>query len=95
MRLKDLKSRKMKHVRLGENNSDRCWIVKIAIVGIFFLLVVRMGYLQIYMGEGSKYKAENNRVKFVRVDALRGNIFDANGEIVATNKIGYRLNYME
>ena len=94
MRLKDLKSRKMKHVRLGENNSDRCWIVKIAIVGIFFLLVVRMGYLQIYMGEEYKYKAENNRVKFVRVDALRGNIVDANGEIVATNKIGYRLNYL-
>ena len=49
---------------------------------------------RIYKGEEYKYKAENNRVKFVRVDALRGNIVDVNGEIVATNKIGYRLNYL-
>lgn len=94
MRMKDLKSRRVKNVRLGETNSDRCFFVKIGIIGVFFLLVVRMGYLQIYKGEEYKYKAENNRVKFVRVDALRGNIVDANGEIVATNKIGYRLNYL-
>ena len=94
MRMRDLKSKRVKNVRLGETNSERCFIVKIAIIGIFFLLVVRMAYLQIYMGEEYKYKAENNRVKFVRVDALRGNIVDVNGEIVATNKIGYRLNYL-
>lgn len=94
MRMKDLKSRRVRNVRLGETNSDRCFFVKIGIIGVFFLLVVRMGYLQIYKGEEYKYKAENNRVKFVRVDALRGNIVDANGEIVATNKIGYRLNYL-
>ncbi len=94
MRMKDLKSRRVKNVRLGETNSDRCFFVKIGIIGVFFLLVVRMGYLQIYKGEEYKYKAENNRVKFVRVDALRGNIVDVNGEIVATNKIGYRLNYL-
>lgn len=94
MRLKDLKNKRMRNVRLGETNSNRCFIVKIAIISVFFLLVVRMGYLQIYKGEEYKYKAENNRVKFVRVDALRGNILDVNGEIVATNKIGYRLNYL-
>ena len=94
MRLKDLKNKRMRNVRLGETNSNRCFIVKIAIISVFFLLVVRMGYLQIYKGEEYKYKAENNRVKFMRVDALRGNILDVNGEIVATNKIGYRLNYL-
>ena len=94
MRLKDLKNKRMRNVRLGETNSNRCFIIKIAIISVFFLLVVRMGYLQIYKGEEYKYKAENNRVKFVRVDALRGNILDVNGEIVATNKIGYRLNYL-
>ena len=65
MRMKDLKSRRVKNVRLGETNSDRCFFVKIGIIGVFFLLVVRMGYLQIYKGEEYKYKAENNRVKFV------------------------------
>lgn len=61
---------------------------------VFTLLVVRMGYLQIYKFDEYQYKAENNRVKFVRNDALRGNIVDVNGEIIATNKIGYRLNYL-
>ncbi len=94
MKMKDLKSKRIKSMKLGEGNSDRCWIVKLAIVGVFFLLIVRMGYLQIYKFDEYKYKAENNRVKFVRVNALRGNIIDKNGEIVATNKIGYRLNYL-
>lgn len=94
MRLKDLKNRKVKYAKIGETNSDRCFIVKIAIISIFFLLIIRMAYLQIYKGDEYKYKAENNRVKLVRVEALRGNIIDVNGEIVATNKIGYRLNYL-
>lgn len=94
MRLKDLKSKNRKYGKLGETNSERYMIVKIVIIVVFSLLVVRMGYLQIYKGEEYKYKAENNRVKFARVDALRGNILDVRGEVVATNKIGYRLNYL-
>ena len=93
IKMKDLKSKKIKGMKLGESNSDRCLIVKIVMLTVFTLLVVRMGYLQIYKFDEYKYKAENNRVKFVRNDALRGNIIDVNGEIIATNKIGYRLNY--
>ena len=94
IRMKDLKSKKIKGMKLGESNSDRCFIVKIVMLTVFTLLVVRMGYLQIYKFDEYQYKAENNRVKFVRNDALRGNIVDVNGEIIATNKIGYRLNYL-
>lgn len=94
MKMKDLKSKKIKKIKLGETDSDRGIIFKISVVGVFFLLIVRMAYLQIYMGDEYKYKSENNRVKFVRVEALRGNIVDVNNEIVATNKIGYRLNYL-
>lgn len=94
IKMKDLKSKKIKGMKLGESNSDRCLIVKIVMLTVFTLLVVRMGYLQIYKFDEYKYKAENNRVKFVRNDALRGNIIDVNGEIIATNKIGYRLNYL-
>lgn len=81
-------------MRLGETNSDRGMIFKISVIGAFFFLIVRMGYLQIYKGDEYKYKSENNRVKFLRVEALRGNIVDVNDEIIATNKIGYRLNYL-
>lgn len=94
IRMKDLKSKKIKGMKLGESNSDRYFIVKIVMLTVFTLLVVRMGYLQIYKFDEYQYKAENNRVKFVRNDALRGNIVDVNGEIIATNKIGYRLNYL-
>lgn len=94
MKMKDLKSKKIKKMKLGEADSDRGMIFKLAVAGIFFLLIVRMAYLQIYMVDEYKYKSENNRVKFVRVEALRGNIVDKNNEIIATNKIGYRLNYL-
>lgn len=94
MKIKDLKNKKIKHAKIGDNDSERGLIVKITIILVFFSLVARMGYLQIYKADEYKYKAENNRVKFIRVEALRGNIVDVNGEIVATNKIGYRLNYL-
>lgn len=94
MKLKDLKSKKIQNIKLGVDDSSRFFIVKISVLVVFFLLLVRMAYLQLYMGDEYKYKAENNRVKFKRIEALRGNILDVNGEIIATNKIGYRLNYL-
>lgn len=94
MKLKDLKSKKIQNIKLGADDSSRFFIVKISVLVVFFLLLVRMAYLQLYMGDEYKYKAENNRVKFKRIEALRGNILDVNGEIIATNKIGYRLNYL-
>lgn len=94
MKLKDLKSKKIQNIKLGADDSSRFFIVKISVLIVFFLLLVRMAYLQLYMGDEYKYKAENNRVKFKRIEALRGNILDVNGEIIATNKIGYRLNYL-
>lgn len=95
MKLKDLRSKKVKYMRLGESNLDRGIFIKFFVILIFIMLVVRLGYLQIYKEDEYKYKAENNRVKFVRVDAVRGNIIDKNGEIIVTNKIGYRLNYLK
>ena len=94
MKFKGLKNRGTRKIKLNDDLIGRCTIIKFILVGIFFLLTARLAYLQIYKEAEYKYKSENNRVKFERIEALRGNILDKNGEIFATNKIGYKLNYL-
>lgn len=94
MKFKNTKNINTKKVQLEETFIGRCTAIKVILIGVFFLLTFRLAYLQIYRGKEYKYKSENNRVKFERIEALRGNILDKSGEILATNKIGYKLNYL-
>ncbi|MFA6709150.1 MAG: penicillin-binding protein 2 [Fusobacterium sp.] len=80
---------------LGIDKSKRYLLTKIFILILFGILLIRLSYLQIYKGKEYKDKSTNNRVRFIRNSAIRGNILDSNGEIIATSKIGYRLNYLE
>lgn len=87
--------KKSKFTILGIDKSKRYALAKIFILILFGILLIRLGYLQIYKGQEYEDKSTNNRVRFIRKEAIRGNILDANGEIIATSKIGYRLNYLK
>lgn len=87
--------RKSKFIILGVDKSKRYLVAKIFILILFGILVARLSYLQLYKGDEYKDKSTNNRVRFIRKDAIRGDILDVNGEIIATSKIGYRLNYLK
>lgn len=87
--------RKSKFIILGVDKSKRYLVAKIFILILFGMLVARLSYLQLYKGEEYKDKSTNNRVRFIRKDAIRGDILDVNGELIATSKIGYRLNYLK
>lgn len=81
-------------IRIGNDSNFRNILFRGVVLGIFSLLGLRMFYLQVFQEEKYKYLSEKNRVKFRRVDAPRGNIFDSQGELIVTNSAGYRLVYL-
>lgn len=79
---------------LGKDKRIRYIVIKNFVVFLFLTLIFRLGYLQLYMGKNYTDRARNNIVRFKRKEAMRGDILDRNGQIIATTKIGYRLNYL-
>ena len=58
-------------------------------------IVGKLLYLQVYKYEDYKEKADVSSTKFISEEAPRGNIYDSNGNVIATNKQTYTLTYME
>lgn len=52
----------------------------------FFLLLIRLFYLQIVEGEEYRRMSENNCVRIQSIDPPRGLIFDKNGELIVDNR---------
>lgn len=75
----------------GQNGRSKQLMV--AVVLLFLVLVVRLGYLQI--GQRSYYRnlSEENRVQLRRIPALRGKILDCRGEILASNRPSFRIRH--
>ncbi len=62
------------------------------IVSLFiFILILRLWYLQIYMGSQLEFYSQNNHLRRIDVIAPRGNIYDKNGELLAGNSVSYSL----
>ncbi|MBZ4672509.1 MAG: peptidoglycan glycosyltransferase [Deferribacteraceae bacterium] len=57
----------------------------------FFIIFLRLLYLQIINYDKYKKIADNNRIRVVRVKADRGFIYDRNNNIVVKNKPSYNL----
>lgn len=53
---------------------------------LFFLLVLRMYFLQVVDSETYKEKAKNNILKTTKISPTRGTIFDRNGLVIANNR---------
>ncbi|MDY6065370.1 MAG: penicillin-binding transpeptidase domain-containing protein [Finegoldia sp.] len=72
------------------NKIDRFDFVAICLVIFMLILVSRLFYLIVVKGSYYSEIAENNRLREIRVDAPRGNIYDRNGNILATTKNVYK-----
>ncbi len=57
-----------------------------AIFVAFFILFVRLFFLQIIGGEEYRRLSENNCIRLQNIDAPRGLIFDANGVLIVENR---------
>ena len=82
-------------IKLGNESTKRDIIYKIFVIFIFFGLILRMMYLQLYRGDKYAYLAEKNRFKLKKIESPRGKIYDRNGKLVVTNGAGYRFVYLK
>ena len=60
------------------------WIFVITAI-VFFALTVRLGYIQIVMGEKYKTLANVQQTRDIPIPARRGNILDRNGKVLAVS----------
>ncbi|MCX8052436.1 MAG: penicillin-binding protein 2 [Armatimonadetes bacterium] len=56
------------------------------VIALFFLLIARLWYLQIVLGEELLTLSESNRIRLLRTRAPRGTILDRNGRVLATSR---------
>lgn len=71
--------------------------VKIALAVIFcsfFVIALRLWYLQVLKGEYFRNRSENNLLRLIYVPAPRGEILDRNGRIIADNRPAYNIDYV-
>ncbi|HEU0265945.1 MAG TPA: penicillin-binding protein 2 [Geobacterales bacterium] len=52
---------------------------------VFFLLFVRLWYLQVLKGEELRQQSESNRLRFLPIASSRGKILDRNGSVIVNN----------
>lgn len=64
-----------------------------ALVIIFFVTIIfgRLWFLQLHMGEEYRHRADNNRVRMRAIAAPRGNILDAKGRELVTNRPSFNV----
>ena len=71
--------------------SRRIFFILIGKLFLTSILLLRLLYLQIFKFNQFKTKSDSNRIKSYILPPLRGEIFDINGKILATNTIYYRI----
>lgn len=79
-----------------QNNSifslkKRLLAVFLLVSFVFLLIIIRLGYLQLVKGKWLQAKAVDQWTRELPLNALRGNIFDTNGVVLATNYTTYDI----
>ena len=69
----------------------RIFVISLVVLVCFVLLILRLGYLQIWRHDELRAQAENNRTSIVPIVPNRGLILDRNGIVLASNYSAYTL----
>jgi penicillin-binding protein 2 len=70
---------------------SRLWIFRVLIAIVFFVLLARLAYLQLYRGDYYQHQANENRIRSIPIEAPRGFIFDRNGVPLAENSTSFMV----
>jgi len=65
--------------------------VMLCVSGAFFILLIRLFYLQVVQGQELRRLSENNCIRLQSTDASRGMIFDRNGILLVDNRPAFDL----
>lgn len=81
-------------IRTLRSISARSVIFGIIISSFFFILLLRLFYLQIIAGTHYRKISENNRTRIIFTPSPRGDIFDRKGKILVTNHPAFTLTFI-
>ena len=65
--------------------------LSLGVTALFFILIMRLWYLQIIKAEDYQNLSENNRLRLVPVAAPRGTILDRNGKLMIWNRPSFSV----
>ena len=71
--------------------SGRLSVALTIVVAAFVVLIARLFYLQVIIGEELRHQSEINSIRIKSVDAPRGLIYDTNHRLLADNRPAYDL----
>jgi penicillin-binding protein 2 len=66
-------------------------VSSIIIVGVFFILALRLWFLQVLGVEHYRDLSERNRIRYVAIEAPRGAIFDRHGALLVDNRPAFTV----
>src|ERR1044072_5722755 len=81
----------MKFEDFSQNLGIRIATVQTVAVILLTVLGVRLYFLQIVKGDYYSGKAENQRIRKIRLPAPRGAIFDRNGKLLVDSRSTYNV----
>ncbi len=76
---------------LTKKYAYRFEIASIICMTIFFVLISRVAYLQLYQGDYYKKQADGNRIRLTPIMAPRGIFYDRNGTPLVNNRPGFAV----
>lgn len=73
----------------------RVRLIFVFVIAIFILLAGRLAYLQVLKYDYYWYRAEQNRFTKVTLPSTRGEIYDAGGKLLVSNRPGFVVSLMD
>ncbi len=73
----------------------RVRVIFVLVIVIFILLSGRLAYLQVLKHDYYLYRAEQNRFTKITLPATRGEIYDAGGNLLVSNRPGFVVSLMD
>jgi penicillin-binding protein 2 len=67
----------------------RTGVLSILVVVAFLILIARLAYLQLYLGDTFRAMSEENRIRLVKIQAPRGVLMDRHGRIMVDNRASF------
>src|SRR5215211_4772039 len=74
-----------------QNLKVRMAVIHGLVVAILLVLGVRLYFLQVVRGDYYAERAENQRIRRLRIPAPRGAIFDRNGKLLVDSRSTYNI----
>lgn len=79
----------MKSVDFKKNLKIYSWLI----IALLTILCIRLAIVQLFHNETYQTQAKENRIRLVSIKPPRGEIYAANGEILAANQLVYTLTF--